>query len=346
MPTLEASPGWDWPFSRTAKGGGDLIASVDTIERQKECDQLNKEIDHYYSAEIIRVGRQLGFNIQNGMDTRDWTNPDDLWKLWIALIKSRGTSPDETTGYRFPARRARLMYVHPEIFGSAYGLHQFRMRRIEFMDNPLAVALDAQVYAEQPLHWLDEDFIVSPEYRSYQQEIQANERAVNKTEVYSPDNRTVRQACEPYLDRIRQSDLSQILAAYKRDDKEGDQLFFALLVAVLGIKKPPKLLYVEPQTNETTRGKYTSRTNTVRMYEGNIPDYYCQRMGVLAHEMWHVYQEMKASYMDGKNHLYKYNNKNYIDSKDDYAGYRSQLVENEAFYFGDAVKQIVSDPCC
>lgn len=79
---------------------------------------------------------------------------------------------------------------------------------------------------------------------------------------------------------------------------------------------------------------------------GEEYSYYCQRMGVLAHEMWHVYQEMKASYMDGKNHLYKYNNKNYIDSKDDYAGYRSQLVENEAFYFGDAVKQIVSDPCC
>ena len=26
------------------------------------------------------------------------------------------------------------MYVHPEIFGSAYGLHQFRMRRIELMN--------------------------------------------------------------------------------------------------------------------------------------------------------------------------------------------------------------------
>lgn len=54
--------------------------------------------------------------------------------------------------------------------------------------------------------------------------------------------------------------------------------------------------YVEPQTNETTRGKYTAKTNTVRIYESNIPDHYCQRMGVLAHEMWHTYQEMKASY--------------------------------------------------
>ncbi len=237
------------------------------------------------------------------------------------------------------------MYVHPEIFGSAYGLHQFRMRRIELMDNPLAVAPDAQVYAEQPLHWLDEDFIKSPEYRSYQQEIQANERAVNKAEVYSPDNRAVRQACDPYLDGIRQSDLTQIIAAYKRGNKEGDHLFFVLLVEVLGIKKPPKLIYVEPEVDETARGKYTAKTNTVRIYESNIPDHYCQRMGVLAHEMWHAYQEMKASYRNGKNHLYKYNNGHYIDSKDDYAGYRSQLVESEAFYFGDRVKQIVSDSC-
>ena len=93
---------------------------------------------------------------------------------------------------------------YPEIFGSAYGLHQFRMRRIELMDNPLAVAPDAQVYAEQPLHRLDEDFIRSPEYRSYQQEIQANEHAVNKTEVYSPSREAVRKACDPYLDKIRQ----------------------------------------------------------------------------------------------------------------------------------------------
>lgn len=322
-----------------------MIASAEATNRQKECDQLNKEIDSFFCAEIIRVGRQIGFNIQNGMDTRSWTNPDDLWALWDALIRNREGTGVKNDRRTMPARRARLIYVHPEIFESAYGLHQFRMRRIELMDNPLAVAPDAQVYAEQPLHWLDEDFIKSPEYRSYQQEIQANERAVNRAEVFSPDRQSIRQACDPYLDRIRQSDLTQILAAYKRGNKEGDQLFFVLLVEVLGIKKPPKLLYVEPQTNETTRGKYVAKTNTVRIYESNIPDHYCQRMGVLAHEMWHAYQEMKASYRNGKNHLYKYNNGHYIDSKDDYAGYRSQLVESEAFYFGDRVKQIVSDSC-
>lgn len=322
-----------------------MIASAEATNRQKECDQLNKEIDSFFCAEIIRVGRQIGFNIQNGMDTRSWTNPDDLWTLWDALIRNREGTDVKNDKHSMPARRARLIYVHPEIFGSTYGLHQFRMRRIEFMDNPLAVAPDAQVYAEQPLHWLDEDFVVSPEYRSYQQEIQANERAVNRAEVFSPDRQSIRQACDPYLDRIRQSDLTQILAAYKRGNKEGDQLFFVLLVEVLGIKKPPKLLYVEPQTNETTRGKYVAKTNTVRIYESNIPDHYCQRMGVLAHEMWHAYQEMKASYRNGKNHLYKYNNGHYIDSKDDYAGYRSQLAESEAFYFGDKVKQIVSDSC-
>lgn len=322
-----------------------MIASAEATNRQKECDQLNKEIDRFFCAEIIRVGRQIGFNIQNGMDTRSWTNPDDLWALLDALIRNREGTGVKNDRRTMPARRARLIYVHPEIFGSAYGLHLFRMRRIELMDNPLAVAPDAQVYAEQPLHWLDEDFIKSPEYRSYQQEIQANERAVNRAEVFSPDRQSIRQACDPYLDRIRQSDLTQIIATYKRGNKEGDQLFFVLLVEVLGIKKPPKLLYVEPQTNETTRGKYVAKTNTVRIYESNIPNHYCQRMGVLAHEMWHAYQEMKASYRNGKNHLYKYNNGHYIDSKDDYAGYRSQLVESEAFYFGDRVKQIVSDSC-
>ena len=180
-----------------------MIASAEATNRQKECDQLNKEIDRFFCAEIIRVGRQIGFNIQNGMDTRDWTNPDDLWKLWIALIKSHGTSPDETTVYKFPARRARLMYVHPEIFGSAYGLHQFRMRRIELMDNPLAVAPDAQVYAEQPLHWLDEDFIKSPEYRSYS-------RKFRQMNVLSIKLKSIRQAA-------KQSERRAILIWIKSD---------------------------------------------------------------------------------------------------------------------------------
>ena len=319
-----------------------MVTSIKAIDRQKECEQLNKEIDNFFSAEIIRVGRRIGFDIQNGMDTRNWTNPDDLWTLWDALIRNREGTAAKNNKHNMPARRARLIYVHPEIFGSSIGLHLFRMRRIELMDNPLAVAPDAKVFTEQPLHWLDDDFVTSPEYRSYQQEIQENERTVNKTDVYSPDYGAISKACNPYLDRIRQSDLSQILAAYKKDAKEGDRLFFALLASVLDIKKPPKLLYVKSDASQTIKGKYIARTNTVRMYEGNIPNSSYQRMGVLAHEMWHAYQEMKASYRNGKNHLYRYNNDNYIKPEDNYSGYRTQLVESEAFYFGDTVMQIVS----
>lgn len=318
-----------------------MASAVDSIDRRKECEQLNKEIDNYFCAEIIRAGREAGFNIQNGMDTRDWTNPDDLWTLWEALMKSREETVARASKCKFPARRARLMKVHPEIFGSAWGIHMFRMRRIELMDNPLAVAPDAKVITERSLHWLDEDFQESPEYLSYQQEIKSNKCEVIRSEVYSPNQEMARRACDPYLDRIRRSDLAPILSAYKRDDKEGDQLFFELLTEVLGIKNPPKLVYAEHETNHTIRGKYMSKSNTIRLYEGNIPDQSYQRMGTLAHEMWHAYQEMNASYRDGKNHLYRYNNDNYIDSEEDYPGYRSQLVECEAFYFGDTVRQIV-----
>ena len=56
---------------------------------KKECERLNKEIDNYYCAEIIRVGKEAGLNIENGMDTRDWTNPADLQKLLDALKANR-----------------------------------------------------------------------------------------------------------------------------------------------------------------------------------------------------------------------------------------------------------------
>ncbi len=56
---------------------------------KKECERLNKEIDNYFCAEIIRVGKAAGLNIENGMDTRDWTNPADLQKLLDALKANR-----------------------------------------------------------------------------------------------------------------------------------------------------------------------------------------------------------------------------------------------------------------
>ena len=56
---------------------------------KKECERLNKEIDNYYCAEIIRVGKEAGLNIENGMDTRDWTNPADLQTLLDALKANR-----------------------------------------------------------------------------------------------------------------------------------------------------------------------------------------------------------------------------------------------------------------
>ena len=56
---------------------------------KKECERLNREIDNYFCAEIIRVGKAAGLNIENGMDTRDWTNPADLQKLLDALKANR-----------------------------------------------------------------------------------------------------------------------------------------------------------------------------------------------------------------------------------------------------------------
>lgn len=223
-------------------------------DRIYECEQLNKEIDDYFSAEIIRVGREIGFNIQNGMDTRDWTDPDDLRTLRDALKKHR------------------------------------------------------------------------------------------ESEVFSPDQDEVRKACDPYLEKLRRTDLSQIVAAYKRNFREGDQLFRPLLAEVLSIENLPSLMYVNRDEGDPNlRGQYLSRSNIVKIIEGNIPNRYYERMAILAHEMWHAYQHMKTGHQNGRNHLYKYNWDNYIKSNDNYAAYRSQLIESEAFYFGNTVKQIVSD---
>ncbi len=316
-----------------------LIDQSDT-ERKEECAQLNKEIDQFYTAEIVRVGRQIGFNIDNGMDTHGWTNPDDLWSLWDALVKSR-EEPITATRLKFPARWARLKKTHPEIFGSELGMHLFRIRRIELLDNPLAVAPDDKVFSEQSLHWTDEDFYKSSEYLVYKREVEGNRHSIIESDIYTPDDARVRQTCEPYLDVIRQLDLAEILSAYEWNKMEGDECFSQRLVEVLGIKNPPCLSYAVKKPDRTTRGKYFSKSNTVRIYTSNTPDHISQRIGTLAHEMWHAYQKMQASYRNGRNRLYKYNYDHYIDSDEDYIKYCAQLIEREAFYFGGSVSQII-----
>ena len=96
-------------------------------------------------------------------------------------------------------------------------------------------------------------------------------------------------------------DLRDIRRAYRRSNEEGNEAFDLLLVDILGIKNPPKISVEKRDPGKTANGEYKSSINTIVIYKRDTPIRDCRGAGVLAHEMWHAYQEMQASYRNGTN---------------------------------------------
>ena len=77
--------------------GAEANTEMSEDERQKECDQLNRELDNYFCAEITRAGQKIGLDIENGMDTHEWTDPAQLRRLLNAIKAGRGEKVETAT---------------------------------------------------------------------------------------------------------------------------------------------------------------------------------------------------------------------------------------------------------
>ncbi|MBQ8944295.1 MAG: hypothetical protein IJ050_07310 [Clostridia bacterium] len=109
---------------------------------------------------------------------------------------------------------------------------------------------------------------------------------------------------------------------------------------LLKLDQIPEIEYYSE--DDMSYGGYNGKENKLYLNEKFLDDP-MEMIDTIVHEIRHAYQFQHAlnpeTYQD---YLYALNYANYIRPCDDYFGYRSQLVESEAYAFANQVKDKVS----
>ena len=143
--------------------------------------------------------------------------------------------------------------------------------------------------------------------------------------------------CRSVLESFDKADFFDLLDAYRVDLRFGNRRLIGFLTKMLGLKERPTIIYKEKTGDlegEFLIGK--DKKPYIFFYyqpENHKPNYE-ECVTVIAHEMWHAYQEERRHDGDARGDLYDANYRHYIDSDDDEKGYFSQLIEKEANWLG------------
>lgn len=178
---------------------------------------------------------------------------------------------------------------------------------------------------------------------NYSQEALSQKRTSFYEEVFDQAGiGDIARTCRPFIDAIEfnKPKTWDILEAYERDYRKGNAIFVEQLSELFDIE-PPKIIYRRAKRRGLA-GAYSPDENKIYFYYRENRD----RRGrpddinTIAHEMWHAFQESVSIERDSqRGDLYRYNSNFYIDCSDDDEGYRTQLMEKEAFYFGDTMER-------
>jgi hypothetical protein len=107
----------------------------------------------------------------------------------------------------------------------------------------------------------------------------------------------------------------------------------------IGSENPPQIEYFNEGANGSY-GAYNPSSNILYINEGMLDDPR-EAVGTIAHELWHTYQnECAKDPHSEKDFRYQIGLSPdvYISANDDFDGYRTQLVEAEAFAFEEQIK--------
>ncbi len=113
--------------------------------------------------------------------------------------------------------------------------------------------------------------------------------------------------------------------------------FFAKLY---GLKEYPMILFIE---GETTSGFYNHSTNVLGLNIKNRTNA-AEYLDTIAHELWHARQAQSIRDGDIEARLLSVNNDAYVSPDENYASYRAQLNEVEAWAIGRTVGRIANPP--
>lgn len=207
---------------------------------------------------------------------------------------------------------------------------------------------------------MDADYQESGEYAS-----SLFQFAAKNPDIYRDvDTESIDSLTSEALEKIPEEKLMEIVKAYEKRSKKGDALLMKTLLPILGLEKnPPKLKY--RSTKEADSGCFKRLENEVVIYrknlelgsraEENVLDsassvgsffgtkklknstFY--RMGVVAHELWHAHQWSGEGVDDESREKYRKNFVYYMNGKKFYGAYRDQLIEREAWAFGEKMEK-------
>lgn len=234
-----------------------------------------------------------------------------------------------------------------------------RKQRFDALSDFAGHELSESEWKMRELWSYDDGFFDSYEYDSLLQQ-----KAADNPDIYRAENDDVNENIREAFDKLSESDYREILRAYERNIKKGDQLLFQKLLPILGLdKNPPKLEYVPSVEDKNERGFYQRGNHRIVLCEQAIREYVepfensdtkksildflkrkkvgneaYERMNVVAHEMWHAHQWAGEGIDDTKRKKYHQNFAYYMKGRRSYDSYREQLIEREAWAFGSAVQ--------
>lgn len=171
-------------------------------------------------------------------------------------------------------------------------------------------------------------------------------------EVFEKVNQhRVERVVNRVLDRVDGGILLELQDRISSDIEDGVRLATDYYVNILGLERIPSVS--EGELKDETLAKcivsLDMRHDAQIVYdEKKVNESGDDLLSTLGHEFWHAWQnqEIRRDAKNGRSWegmLYFYNYANYVSGTDDYAMYRGQLVEVEAYEFEKGIAQKIKD---
>ena len=211
---------------------------------------------------------------------------------------------------------------------------------------------------------LDFDFHESYEYGDL-----LYQYARRNPDIYkNVDEAEIEEVVTSAIEKVSDKQIAEIVKAYEKNPRKGDALIAKILIPILGLKdNPPTLKYGEAKGKEG--GFYQRSEHSVTICEGNLgekpendndrilertssflgfghkklEDNMFFRMGAVAHEFWHARQWGGTDIPEKKKEKYRKNFVYYMRGESSYGAYRNQLIEAEAWAFGERMEKRCHD---
>ena len=331
--------------NRIVAGAKEFTSGLGILNKIREGVGGGKEVDEASRLHEMRLRRIEGIRTRTLKDADEET---------LAYFRSDTEFFNSDEYKNFLEEEKQIRLDHPEIFGTEEGLKELRKKHFEWAAHGADFTRD-----EKLIMHADDGWDESPEFKMAALLIMDKQKSKVRemhAEIFqNVSSEEIEKLQSGYLEKLKGVDWVNVLASYGEGKRFADEQCAVLLCETLGINNPPTIVYKEKGPMDPS-GCYVLSSNEITIFDGgedvdsiqmrgeNDPFFkLISRVNLLSHEMWHAYQHQLADSGNNRGELYEMNFKYYLDSNIDMGGYKEQLVEKEAYAFGDATGNMVYD---